>query len=108
MYRASRAVSAHNLTQLKVHFHVFFSLNFSPFLKSDGVMRFLTLLTRRSVSAQPDSAEASGQGGAGGDGQAGDSQQVRNTFYSGRHERLIGPDLFFYWFGIKKKPTVSS
>ncbi len=35
-----------------------------------------------SVGAQPDAAEAAGQGGAGGDGQAGDSQQVRNTFYS--------------------------
>jgi hypothetical protein len=49
----------------------------------------------RSVGAQPDAAEASGQGGAGGDGQAGDSQQVRNTSYSCRRERLIGPDLFF-------------
>jgi hypothetical protein len=47
-YRTSPAVSAHNLTQLKVHFHVFFFFIF--FFKLDGVMRFLTLLTR-AVSA---------------------------------------------------------
>jgi hypothetical protein len=58
-YRTSPAVSAHKL---------------------DGVMRFLTLLHTRSVGTQPDAAEAAGQGGTGGDGQAGDSQQVRNTY----------------------------
>jgi hypothetical protein len=48
---SSRAVSAHNLTQLKVHFHVFFFFNFFFFfLKSDGVLRFLTLHAR-AVSA---------------------------------------------------------